>query len=474
MFTRKEKKTRQISCLLISTCVSPKRFREKGLDILYQNKELVGNIIALIDDIRLDIQYISKVNLQSVHEEDTLPVENIEDVDNIADTILCDSSRSSYERIRKSLNSKGKMTLPSYYQLAKRRPQIESFSIRKEDNTCPWYDAGRKSNTLCINSTVEEQTQTIVPIEKYTASSIIAHHSNENSKLQLSDVYEKIKKEENENCEIEGVRITGGYNKVCQLLTTKIERSQIELNNEILVIDSYDGALHPNRKKDESSIISFSSQLVSSQIMQLPGYTAGNSKHILTWQQLKGDEKPKNIFPSIRSYFNEKKEMRKNKVSNKYTFLELHDGKMLYMLCQHSLYNRRNFPFLLCSCSRGAGVKNGDHECEIIQHTEQKELWNRSLRRWTRKRVKLKDDEKYEYFQHMDWVDVENKGVSHFGLHPDVLPRENIRFDVFHLRCAITRRLMTNLRKFLMIHSVDLIMSLPTRFCQSSGEITTS
>ena len=57
----------------------------------------------------------------------------------------------------------------------------------------------------------------------------------------------------------------------------------------------------------------------------------------------------------------------------------------------------------------------------------------------------------------MSFVDEKNSGVSHFGLHPDDIPRDSVWFDVFHLRCAITRRLMATLRRFLMKQTIILI-----------------
>ena len=57
--------------------------------------------------------------------------------------------------------------------------------------------------------------------------------------------------------------------------------------------------------------------------------------------------------------------------------------------------------------------------------------------------------------KHMDWVDQYNVGVSHLGVHPDKLRRANIRFDVFHLRSAITRRLLNYLRTFMLKQSCN-------------------
>ena len=58
-------------------------------------------------------------------------------------------------------------------------------------------------------------------------------------------------------------------------------------------------------------------------------------------------EKVNNIFPSIDSIFKEREEMGRYNDKNlgyKY-FCELNDEKMLYMLCQNSLFNRQYIPF---------------------------------------------------------------------------------------------------------------------------------
>ena len=64
--------------------------------------------------------------------------------------------------------------------------------------------------------------------------------------------------------------------------------------------------------------------------------------------------------------------------------------------------------------------------------------------------------------EHMDWIDVHNNGIFHFGIHPMYLPPSNIRFDVFHLRCAVTRRLMVYLRKFILRGPARLVEQFST------------
>ena len=103
-----------------------------------------------------------------------------------------------------------------------------------------------------------------------------------------------------------------------------------------------------------------------------------------------------------------------------------------------------NYPFLLCKCNRGSGVVDENHVCEIIDHDNQLKYFDRSKKRWERRKSNNKKESKeiYTIKDHADWVDNNNFGVSHFGLSPLLLKRENIRFDVFHLCVAITKRLM--------------------------------
>ena len=58
--------------------------------------------------------------------------------------------------------------------------------------------------------------------------------------------------------------------------------------------------------------------------------------------------------------------------------------------------------------------------------------------------------------KHCDWADSENWGVTHFGVKPDELPLDSIRFDCFHLPCAIMRKVMTAVR--------DSVNSMSTEF----------
>ena len=135
---------------------------------------------------------------------------------------------------------------------------------------------------------------------------------------------------------------------------------------------------------------------------------------------------------------------------------KLHDGKMSHLLTGHALYNRKHHPFLLCTCQCGDGLKPG-HVCTPVTHARTLEMWEKSRKRWEYKLSKLKEGETYTKKDHMDFVDKYLLGISHFGIHPEYLPRDLIRFDAFHLRCAITRRILSHLRKFILVSSNDII-----------------
>ena len=75
------------------------------------------------------------------------------------------------------------------------------------------------------------------------------------------------------------------------------------------------------------------------------------------------------------------------------------------------------------------------------------------MKRWEAKRRRLLPNQKYDESHHKDWCDSSNEGVTHFGVHPDSLPISSIRFDMFHLSAAITRRVMNYMRNLMLKQS---------------------
>ena len=109
---------------------------------------------------------------------------------------------------------------------------------------------------------------------------------------------------------------------------------------------------------------------------------------------------------------------------------EMHDGKMLYCITQHSQWNRLHHGFLRCGCKRGAGVAGNDtHQCHMWTNSEEIKYYNLAADRWQLKKTKLD----YDIDDHKDWCDEHNFGITDLGIHPSLLLRECIRFDIFHM-----------------------------------------
>jgi len=80
---------------------------------------------------------------------------------------------------------------------------------------------------------------------------------------------------------------------------------QFDKSTTIAIIDSFDGANHFVTEDGSISVMSFSSQIVSPQIIQ-QGYTCAQSINILTWQQVMAKETAQNIFPSVYQHYKKK------------------------------------------------------------------------------------------------------------------------------------------------------------------------
>ena len=105
---------------------------------------------------------------------------------------------------------------------------------------------------------------------------------------------------------------------------------------------------------------------------------------------------------------------------------------------------------------RGNGVRDNNHVCTFVTHDKQISHYSRSERRWELKREQV-GAVQYDRKKHLDWTDQHNFGITHFGIHPQLLQRDNIRFDTFHMKCALTRNLMSYTRAFILNQSSEII-----------------
>ena len=429
-----------ISKDILSACINRNEFREQGEEYYVRNIDLAVSILNLIDGVKEALERKLKVNLdsQELKEKITLPVDDdndgvINELTNeshnfdLAMTLLGETSRNGYERIRKVLS----VPLPSSFIINKTRPAVEkiAFGTQTEvDNSAPILN----QHLLNPDSSLGDEQALML-------------YSTKNKNR------------------IEGARLVGDYKDYISIIEKKHISKGLSINQEqsTLVVDSIDGAEHSRSKKEITSVISFSTMLTTPDWINSKKMTAGSSHNILTWQNLRGKEDYETMMLAVKDYFQSKRALitaqEQESTRSNYWYYNMHDCKMLYLLTQHSLWNRIHHPFLLCKCKRGIGLQLEEHSCVIRSDHETEQLYKRSERKWKRKLIHLSQGEVYDMAKHRNWVDNNNEGVSHFGVNPILLPPSSIRFDSFHLKCSITKRLMSWLRELILNQSIEKI-----------------
>ena len=173
--------------------------------------------------------------------------------------------------------------------------------------------------------------------------------------VSLDDMLDSLKTT-NEN--LPSRKIYGTYVDFVNIMIQKHKDKAINIMENATIMDSYDGDIHSNSDKEGCNVVSFSSQMFSNSTVA-GGASTASSKNILTWQQFAGEEKFCNLLPLLIPVFQHKHELRSDDTHRgiNLKILELHDGKIAYLLTQHSLYLRKHNPFLLCCCDRGQGAR---------------------------------------------------------------------------------------------------------------------
>ena len=72
----------------------------------------------------------------------------------------------------------------------------------------------------------------------------------------------------------------------------------------------------------------------------------------------------------------------------------------------------------------------------------------------------MKSDDRYGVKEHCSWADKKNHGIKHFGINPLDLKYSNILFDIFHMICQVTRKLMNFIRDYINTQAFDVKESL--------------
>ena len=469
-----------IASLIIGSCIDRNKQTNFGPGYMKNNKEManeITNVLNLIKD-RIENKMSVDFNLMQYPE----PIQLVEDDVQISETktsellksekntiwdlledptiklaygIIGESTGRGFERIREKYNKlQPENPLPSTYHLNKKLPvQIVPFE----------HELITKSKSSNISTHVKEQillgvlpnSDKIIKCEEDAIQMFCNVGSTDCTGETITD------RSDNECTKIIGAKIDTSYIDTINLMARKHLSKGLNIIDkidDIIVINSFDGAEAFRTKNNVSSVVSFSSSLMTSRMIKHGQIKVGESFNICTWMQVMGKESYDLVdkvtgyqYWSNRHKLSIGETSLKHAPQSKVWMYDVHDGKMLYSLLQHSMWNRKHHPFLLCKCHRTAGldVSTGDtHQCQMIDNDEYIRLYERSKRR-----LKHKD---YDNNQHREWCDEKNAGVTHFGIDPAFLNISTLRFDIFHCTCAVTRTVMNFTRKFILRQSLDL------------------
>ena len=352
-----------LAAKVLGCCVNKKEFKSDTDNYLQKNHALAIDLLNLIDGMKKFIERKMKINLNEIEDIAMDPLvgdsqghigtlDSKNEDHKLAIALLGVTSRDKYTIIAKSM--KQYHPIPSYHKLTKSlRPSISEIKYSLSSQPL-------NSNINTIQDTNLESTYQ----GRAMSLSGSATQEEEETRIIISGCNSDL---------IQGAKIVGDYNTYIKILEDKHRingRDVDSANDVIFVLDSFDGAEHLRSKKSITSVISFSSSICSPCWMNNRVVTAGNSLNILTWQQIIGSESLNLLIPALESYFQKRQVLRPE---SRYHFYDIHGGKMLYLLTQHSLWNRKHKPFLLCSCQkRGEGVRNNNsHTCKLIPHIDQ-------------------------------------------------------------------------------------------------------
>ena len=440
-----------IASLIIANCIDKTKVSKNGLGYILGNEEFAHDVLNVFNGIRDRLELKLRVNLND--KEFPNPVELVDDDEDancsglsnsmndktvqMAYSIIGESTGRGYERVRKKIHElpSNQVELPSLYRLKQQLP-LKVIPVNK-----------------CLPVNTHKSN---LKTELMLGTSNESFKTEEEAMVLLSDMSENTTG--SSQLGIRGAKLDSTYVGVIKLMMEKHVAKGINLKDgdDIIILNSFDGAEAFKSQKNVGSIISFSSSMFSPSMIQSQLIKGGSSFNICTWMQIMGNENL-NLIQTVldEQYWNERKSFLNRTLpsSKKSWVYDIHDAKMLYTLLQHSQWNRIHHPFIACKCSRNDGLANENHQCVMIDDCESKRLWDRSLRRWESKTSR---SEKYNASQHRAWCDESNCGVTHFGIHPDSLPISTLRYDIFHCRCSVIRSIMNYIRSFMLKQSADI------------------
>ena len=296
----------------------------------------------------------------------------------MASMLATSSSKHKYQKLRNSFQSQPSLRskLPSWYQFLKTRHKINSFVIETENNR----NDAEELDTLHLDATLSIQngsdSRALMRGKNRIENGLERHIYGDTPPSIIVHNY--------------AAKLDGDYEHYFDTLlekhvTMKVLscKDAIMTTGNIGVINSFDGAQHVNTDEGITNVTSYSALLFSNETV-FNGISTAESSSILTWKQVIGKEEPCSVMASVSNHYNEKTllKLKFNDMGYHVYMYDMHDGKMLYILSGHGMWNRKHYPFLLCKCNRAKGVNNPGHVCKMMSHSEHSSFYHESLHKW--------------------------------------------------------------------------------------------
>ena len=110
----------------------------------------------------------------------------------------------------------------------------------------------------------------------------------------------------------------------------------------------------------------------------------------------------------------------------------------IYSIPYYTISSGIFHPYLVYKYNQNTGLDDDTHECDIMNNSECKRLWEKSIICRDSKNARYNN---YDELQHKVWCNESNCGVNHLEFHPELLQLSTIRFDMFYCSCAVIRKL---------------------------------
>ena len=100
-------RNRRVSFLaeeVLASCINTPELIRAGFDYIQKNKDLLIDVVTVMDMVKLKLEHILKMRLSTAGDEITLPPSD-DKVLKLAKSMLAEITRSSYDRLRKEFNA---------------------------------------------------------------------------------------------------------------------------------------------------------------------------------------------------------------------------------------------------------------------------------------------------------------------------------------------------------------------------------